>query len=75
MTSVYPNGIPDLLAIGGGQAFFIEMKRPGGRLSEIQKVIHRRLAEKGFIVRVWSTKQEVEEFMDYDTRSELDLPW
>lgn len=29
-------GVPDLMIVGGGEAMFIEVKRPGGKLSDAQ---------------------------------------
>jgi VRR-NUC domain-containing protein len=37
-------GVPDLAIIGpGGRAFFVEIKTPGGRLSDAQQTIVKRL--------------------------------
>lgn len=46
------NGIPDLLALKNGKATFIEVKRPGGVLSELQKIRIKQLSESGFEVKV-----------------------
>jgi len=52
------NGIPDVLALKGGEAMFIEVKRSDGKLSELQKIRIEQLKEKGFTVNIWQ---------DYDT--------
>lgn len=59
------SGIPDRLAIlPGGRVVFVELKREsGGVLSEIQKVQHARLREKGHEVLVLSGTKEVEAWL------------
>lgn len=46
------NGIPDLLCIKPNVVLFIEIKRKGGRLSELQKFRIKELSENGFICMV-----------------------
>lgn len=41
------NGIPDLLAIKEDRTKFIEVKKPGGVLSELQKYRIRELRKQG----------------------------
>lgn len=48
------NGIPDILAIKDNKPTFIEVKRPNGKLSELQKVRIKQLKEKGINVLVWT---------------------
>ena len=38
-------GIPDILIVHGGVSLWIELKAPGGSLSDTQKEMHRRLVE------------------------------
>lgn len=53
-------GLPDrLVLLPGGRVRFVELKTRGGRLSLIQGVIHRRLAELGHPVTVLWTTEEV----------------
>lgn len=54
-------GIPDRLVIfPGGRFFFVELKAPSGRLSEVQKVWHARSKRLGAPVSViWSPDQVV----------------
>ena len=52
------NGIPDIMALKGGKAMFIEVKQPDGKLSELQNVRIGQLLALGFDVKVWT---------DYDT--------
>lgn len=47
------SGIPDLLAVKENNTMFIEVKRPGGKLSELQKVRIKELREKNINVKIW----------------------
>lgn len=49
------NGYPDLIAIKDGQTMFIEVKKPDGKLSELQKVRIKELREKNINVKVWQS--------------------
>ena len=42
------NGIPDLLILKNGIAKFVEVKKPGGKISELQKYRIKKLREQGF---------------------------
>ncbi len=56
-------GVPDRIVIApGGWVYFIELKRPGGRVRTIQHIQMNRLKEHGVYVDVISNKQEVDEF-------------
>ena len=48
------NGIPDLLCLRNGVTMFVEVKRPNGKLSELQKVRIEQLKQKGFEVKIWT---------------------
>ena len=48
------NGIPDIMALKGGKAMFIEVKQPDGKLSELQNVRIGQLLALGFDVKVWT---------------------
>jgi Holliday junction resolvase len=52
------NGIPDLICHRQGETMYIEVKRPTGKLSELQKVRIKQLQEQGVTVKIW---------VDYDT--------
>ena len=47
------NGIPDLLCLKNGESMFIEVKRPDGILSELQKVRIKELRSRGINVKIW----------------------
>ena len=42
------NGIPDLMALRNGKTKFIEVKKPRGIISEIQKYRIKQLRKQGF---------------------------
>jgi Holliday junction resolvase len=48
------NGYPDLLCHREGQTMYIEVKRPKGVLSELQKLRIKELEAKGITVKVWT---------------------
>ena len=52
------NGIPDLMALKDGVARFIEVKKPNGKISEIQKYRIKELKTAGFIAEVWTDFEE-----------------
>lgn len=47
------NGYPDLLAIKENETIFIEVKRPDGVLSELQKVRIKELKSRNIKVKIW----------------------
>lgn len=48
------NGYPDLLAIKGNDTMFVEVKKPNGVLSELQKVRIKELKERGINIKIWT---------------------
>lgn len=58
-------GVPDRVVIlPGGRVIFVELKKPGGRLSERQKLLTRKLKGLGADVRhLWNVEQ-VKEFLE-----------
>ena len=50
------NGIPDLLALRDGEAVFIEVKRPGGKVSPLQTYRIKQIKDKQFqVIIAYST--------------------
>ncbi len=47
-------GIPDLLCLKNGRTVFIEVKRPGGKVSELQRLRMAELLKQGFEVIITS---------------------
>lgn len=45
-------GVPDIVCIFQGRAYFLEMKAPKGRLTDAQRVVHERLRKAGANVAV-----------------------
>ena len=52
-------GIPDILAIKDGRAFWYEVKRPGGKVSSLQLRRINELRQAGCVAEVVSTLAEV----------------
>ena len=56
------NGYPDLIAVKENETIFIEVKRPDGKLSELQKVRISELRKKNIKVKVLcGVEQEFQE--------------
>ena len=47
------NGIPDLLVLKDGVAFFVEVKRPSEKPRPLQEYRMKELTELGFKCEVW----------------------
>lgn len=47
------NGIPDLLVLKDGKAFFVEVKRPGEKPRPLQEYRMKELTALGFKCEVW----------------------
>ena len=45
-------GIPDIICIFEGRAYALELKSEGGRVTDVQRVVHERLREAGAEVAV-----------------------
>lgn len=58
------SGIPDRLVIYRGRAYFVELKRPGGTVSPIQKLVHKLLKKYGFEVHILYCREDVESFIE-----------
>ena len=54
-------GLPDLLAIKDGQAYWFECKRPGEKATKIQEYMLGKLREAGCLVAVVSSVDEIRE--------------
>lgn len=52
------NGIMDLLCLKNGQTMWVEVKKPNGILSPLQKLRVKELTEKGFNVKIWTDYNE-----------------
>ena len=56
-------GIPDRLVLLDGEAFFVECKAPGGRLSPMQRRWLDDLEKKGFVALVVDSKAAGDKFV------------
>lgn len=64
-TSPGQAGVPDrIVFFPGGLAYLVELKTATGRVSPIQKLVHKRLSCMGQDVYVLASKQEVLDFVD-----------
>jgi hypothetical protein len=41
-------GAPDLIVIGKGRVWFLEIKKPGGKQSQAQIIVQRLIEDRGF---------------------------
>lgn len=58
-------GVPDrIVFLPTGRIYLAELKAPGGRLRPDQRIMHKRLAERGVPVAVLSSKEEVDAWLD-----------
>ncbi len=58
------SGVPDRICIlPGGKIYFVELKRPGGKLSKLQGIQQRRLESMGCNVRTIWTAIDVDYFL------------
>lgn len=53
-------GAPDRLVMLPGRNLFVELKAPGGRISRLQDLEHRRMRAAGFDVRVVWKLEDIE---------------
>lgn len=58
-------GVMDrIILLPGGRVIFVELKQPGGRLSERQKWMADALARLGMDVRCLWNKEQVDKFLE-----------
>jgi len=61
MSSV--NGVPDRIVIYKGDTYFVEVKRPGGKVRKDQKKVHADIKDRGVDVYVIDTRDGVRSFI------------
>lgn len=54
------NGVPDRIVLLGGRVYFVELKRPGGVLSPIQKVMINRIKRAGLEVFIIENDHDID---------------
>lgn len=52
------SGYPDLIAVKKNDTLFVEVKRPKGKLSELQKVRIEDMKKRGINVVVWTAYKQ-----------------
>lgn len=66
------NGEPDrIVMLPGGKVFFVELKRPKGKLSKLQIEKHKRLRVLGFKVYTPYSKDDVRKIIVDMTEGEI----
>lgn len=59
------SGVPDRIVIlPENRIYFVELKQEKGRLSKIQKYMHRQFKKRGVHVYVPYSKSDVDKFID-----------
>lgn len=54
------NGVPDRIVVTPAKTVFVELKRPGGSLRKIQRVMHAKLRRHGASVNVVDEHRSVD---------------
>lgn len=63
-TSPGRTGVPDrIILLPYGRIYFVEVKAPGGKLSDQQARMHIELRSRGFVVRVVDSHKAVDAFI------------
>lgn len=62
--SVNHRGVSDRIAcMPNGQAWFVELKKPGGKLSPLQKLFADDMADMGQLYRCLWSKEDVDQWL------------
>lgn len=57
-------GVPDrIVLLPEGKVYFVELKREGGRVSAIQKIMFEKFQKLGSPVRIISSEKMIDEFI------------
>ena len=62
-TSPANRGVPDRIAVLNGTVWFVEIKKPGGKLSELQKQFGKDAKSLGLNYTVVWSKEDVEKWL------------
>lgn len=66
------NGVCDLIAVKENETIFIEVKRPNGTLSELQKVRINELRSRNINVKIWQDYDQEFQESKTDLKSQQD---
>jgi len=59
------SGVPDrIIILPENKIYFVELKQEKGRLSKLQKYIHRQFKKRGVHVYVPYSKSDIDKFID-----------
>jgi hypothetical protein len=61
-------GAPDLIVLGKGRVWFLEVKRPGGKQSNNQVMVQRLIEERGFEYHVVHSVDEALNVVGYGSQ-------
>ena len=64
------SGAPDLIVIGNGRIWFLEVKKPGGKQSHSQVMVQRLIEERGFAYYVVHSVDEALNAVGYGSQRE-----
>jgi|SRR5690606_21911827 len=67
----YMSGWPDILAIKDGQAYFFEVKRPGGRPTKLQLYELGEWMRVGAVVTVVTSVEEVKRVIEHHASDDV----
>ena len=70
----YMGGWPDILAVKDGQAYFFEVKRPGGRPTKLQLYELDEWMSAGATVAVVTSVEDVRAVLERETETLADTP-
>jgi len=63
-TSPARRGVPDrLVVLPPGKIVFVELKRPGGKLTTLQRLEQSKLLNRGCVVETFDSKESIDEFL------------
>lgn len=64
-TSPGRRGVPDRVLLGNGHVIFIELKAPGEKPRELQRVVIRKMRAQSTDVRVIDNKEDCDRLLDF----------
>ena len=65
------SGVPDRIVLYKGKVYFVEVKRPGGKLTNLQQQFGNYLVTNGFNYFIIMSKYDVEFFINALTKGDI----